>query len=374
VIAELLDTSASERTRHLDKMAAVSQLAGGLSRDVGLLVQEAEGAVRQVLAAGDSPSLQYRRLEEAAAALQRVGLITRQLGVLAEKPAPAPAPRSLAFAVKPLLPLVQRLAGPEVTVTTPPFDTSAWVCLQPGHLEQMLFHLVVNARDAMAQGGSLHLSVTKRTLEEPIAHRFGEIAAGTWAVLEVRDTGVGMAEDTLDRLFEPFFTTKPKGQGSGLGLATIYGMIRQMEGQVLVTSTLGHGTTISAWLPAQPPENMHANGLPEGTAILVVDEDDWVRTVTGRMLRKAGYGVLEAANLSDAWGILGGIAGSCVHAIIADGSLPGSPGLKLARQMAEERPGVRVIMTTGQPGQPGSDGILRKPFTGEQLVRALRGT
>ena len=142
----------------------------------------------------------------------------------------------------------------------------------------------------------------------------------------------------LGRLFEPFFTTKPVGQGSGLGLATIYGVVHHDVGQVMVTSATGQGTPVSVWWPGHPQTSAAQVADARGEAVLIVDDDDWVRTLTGRLLRRAGYGVMEAPQTSDALAILSGVAGACIKVVIADGALAGSPGVSLKRDWPANDP------------------------------------
>lgn len=358
---------------HADKMDAVARLAGGLSHDVGNLVDEAAVAVRDAMVTLPQSSPTQDALEQAAATLQRASMIARQLAGLAESRAPRPEPRNLATTIQELLPLATRLAGPAVRLDLEPLDGETLVRAGAGQLEQVVFHLVVNARDAMPEGGVLTIAARRDRLEVPQVHRYGVLPTGEWCVLAVRDTGRGMSEAVLGRLFEPFFTTKAPGMGSGLGLATVYGIAQQLGGQVLVDSAEGQGTTIALWLPRA----VDAAARAGDAAVLVVQADAWLRALSARALRRGGYRVLEAANGAEALALLDDIAGQQVEVVLAEGNLPGLAGEALAAAIAERRPGIRVVITTGrvdpEPTQrPGPlVRLLRAPFTPHDLLAAV---
>ncbi len=366
--------------RHSEKMGAVARLAGGLSHDVGGLVDSAAASVRDALAGTAPDDTRHEVLSDAAAALQRAGLIARQLEVLARHTPGRVAPRPLGRRVRDLVPLATRLAGPGIEVEVAELDPEVWVDAEAGQVEQVVFHLVVNARDAMPEGGSLRIAVARRVLDGPLVHRFGVVPAGDWVTLEVRDSGCGMDESVLSRLFEPFFTTKTPGQGSGLGLATVYGIARQLAGQVMVETAPGSGSAVTLWFPAGLPE-VDEGPLPDrdGVAVLVVEDDEWVRAVTARALRHAGYGVLEAADAPEALALLSDVAGAKVQVVLTDIVMPGMGGEVLARRLAAERPGVRLVLMTGRSPEMvagiGLEGVpvLHKPFSRSQLLAAIAG-
>src|SRR5690606_12349175 len=207
---------------HIEKMQAVSRVAGGMSHDLGDLVDLAVATIREAMVTDCSSLATRRHLEEATASLTRASLIARQLEALARTAPARPEPRPVGRAVADLVPLVERLSGDAVTVNSERLDRSTWVEADSGQIEQVVFHLVVNARDAMPAGRDLSRVVEARAGSSPRSHRYGVVAPGSWVVLEVGDTGEGMTEAVLEQLFEPFFTTKPPGFGSGLGLATVW--------------------------------------------------------------------------------------------------------------------------------------------------------
>lgn len=375
----LSDLERTAPLRHIEKMGALARLARGMSSDVGNLVGTASSSLREAMTLIDPDAPAHEPLADAAAALQRALLVARQLEALA-KPAPMRSePRELGGAVARLLPLVERLAGDTVVIEAGTLDRSAWIAADAGHVEQVLFHLVVNARDAMPEGGTLTLSVTRRQVAAPRHHRFGIVSAGTWVVLEVRDSGCGMDDLVMSRLFEPFFTTKQSGHGSGLGLATVYGIARQLDGQVMVESSPGAGACITLWLPAvaAPAGVVADTDMP--AAVLIVEDDEWVRAVTARALRRAGYGVLEATDAESALALLRDVAGRSVRVVVTDIVMPGMWGDALARRIAAERDDVRTVLMTGRAPELLGDAIgagatlLRKPFSRSQLLAAVAG-
>jgi nitrogen-specific signal transduction histidine kinase/CheY-like chemotaxis protein len=370
--------SSDRPEHHAEKMGAVSRVATGLSHDVGELVELAAASIRGVLGSLPAEDDSRQQLEDAAQALVRAALIARQLEVLSRSAPSRPAPRALGRTVSELLPLSSRLAGPEVSIHAGELDASAWISADAGQIEQVMFHLVVNARDAMPSGGRLGIAVRSVELEHARLHRYGILPAGKWSVLELRDTGVGMSDAVMSRLFEPFFTTKAPGLGSGLGLATVYGIARQLGGQVVVESSEGFGTTVSLWIPAGEPAPEPAGHVDGAAVVLVVDRDEWVRAVAARSLRRAGYGVLEASDVVEALNLLGDVAGKRVRTVLADLGTPGISGRGLVTTVAERWPAVRVVLMSGcVPDSAAPEnlpaGVLRKPFTRTDLLAAIAG-
>lgn len=361
--------------RHMEKMGAVTRVAQGLSHDVAQLVEDAASTIDVALATGATQD----RLAEAASTLKRVAMIARQLEAISRPLAPRAIPRPIGRAIVEMLPLLRRLAGDGVAVVITAIDETTWASVAMGQLEQVAFHLTVNARDAMPGGGELSVTVRRATIETTTSHRYGILAPGEWVVLEIADTGVGMDDAILARLFEPFFTTKAPGLGSGLGLATVYGIARQFGGQVVVESIPGVGTRFGVWLPGVGgiPATPDHDGERDTDAVLVVDDDEWVRAVTARSLRRAGRGALEAASASEAMRILDDIAGRCIGTVLTGLGMPGTSGVELAEQLHEAYPHLRIILMTGRspetlPPLPSPvAAVLHKPFSRAELLTAL---
>ncbi len=379
--APTLDDSFALRSHQAAKMTALTRIAGGITRDIGDVVEFAGSTVSEVLAELPSSHPVYDRLDDLRDSMQRVAAVTRQLRAFSGAPA-RPTSIDLDGVVERTRPMLERLAGPGVAVAWHPGATGIHTIAARGMVEQVLLTLVVNARDAMVDGGSIYISTSCVDLPEELVHRHGVVPPGRWALLDVRDSGVGMSEETAASLFEPFFTTKLPGMGTGLGLSSVYGMVRQASGQVIVASKPGEGTTVRVALPTSPstePAQLSALA-PADMAILVVDDDEWVRTVTARMLRRAGYGVLEADGGETALELLRGVAGRCVRLVLTDMMMPGMNGATLASVVELEHPAARVLIMTGYGGgmlpedRLGTDpnAVLAKPFTVDELLAAVR--
>ncbi|HET9133987.1 MAG TPA: ATP-binding protein [Gemmatimonadales bacterium] len=359
---------------HLDRLRALARLAGGLSADLGPLVDDALAGLRLVEARTTLAPEAAEPLAEAREALVRAAAITRQLAGFGRETAVRARPVSLEAVVGRLRPVIARLVGPYIDLDVRAAEPAAWLLADGGDLEQVLLHLVVNARDAMPLGGSLVIESTVRDLVEPAVHRFGIVPPGRWSVLTVRDSGAGMPPEALAHLFEPYHTTKGPGMGSGLGLATVFGAATRAGGQVAVTTAEGDGTTVEVWFPWHRTHDTDA-ALPE--AVLVVDDDAWMRTVAGRALRREGFGVLEASQGSEALALLRDVAGQHVGVMLTDLRMPGLDGVALAEVVRRERPGVRIVAMTGaapdgqelvlDPALP----LLRKPFSRAALLAAI---
>jgi CheY-like chemotaxis protein len=256
-----------------------------------------------------------------------------------------------------------------------------------GQLEQLVLNLVVNAADAMPDGGTVLLSTTNAELDAESAERSG-VAAGHFVQLDVTDTGYGMSKEVIARAFEPFFTTKPKGKGTGLGLATAYGIVQQAFGAIAIESVVGKGTTVRVLLPAQvgvQPETTRIRvastpeAAPSQAVVLVVEDEMAVRKSVIRMLSDRGYGTLQAAGPSSAIDIAKLWVGP-VDLLLTDIVMPGMSGDELARELRRGRPHLRVVYMTGYSGEldlsdlPIDGPVVQKPFTRDDLLAAVEET
>jgi CheY-like chemotaxis protein len=249
----------------------------------------------------------------------------------------------------------------ETTLTPDPWP----VYLDPGQMEQVLLQLTVNARDAMPQGGRLSIRLSNVSLEPSQAPPHPGLSPGDYVYLAIGDSGVGMTPEVQQRLFEPFFTTKPPGQGSGLGLATVHGVISQVGGQIWATSQLGVGSTFHIYLPrAGTPRGTWAlSRPPQGReTLLLVEDDPSLRTATARILRSLGYQVLEAADAQHALGLVAESSGP-IDLLLTDVVMPGLSGPELAQQLRHDRPELPVLFVSGYTEHAQLQSVLEQPHT-----------
>jgi two-component system cell cycle sensor histidine kinase/response regulator CckA len=369
-----------EQLRQAQKMEAVGRLAGGIAHDFNNLltvITSYTDLLLEDLDPGDpirEDVGQIRKAAEGAAAL------TRQLLAFSRQQALAPRVLSLKTSIASAEPLLERLIGEDVHLTTSVAPDLGAVKADPGQLEQVIINLAVNARDAMPTGGRLTIEAANVDQGE------GEGEGGRYVMLVLSDTGIGMDEETKSRIFEPFFTTKAAGKGTGLGLATVYGIVKQSGGFIGVHSELGRGTTFQVYLPRvdEPAETDTAGAaLPEprgGTeTVLVVEDEPPVRIVTRQVLERYGYAVLEAPDGETALHLAAKHHGP-IHLLLTDVVMPGLSGRQLADQLGRLRPAIKVLYASGYAenalahhGIPESGiSYLRKPFAPETLARRVR--
>jgi CheY-like chemotaxis protein len=275
--------------------------------------------------------------------------------------------------------LLRRLLGDDVQVRLRLAEDLAPVSVDPGQFHQVILNLAVNGRDAMPQGGTLTIETRNLTLHaEPHPRAIG-LSAGRYVVLTVSDTGVGMDALTRQRLFEPFFTTKEPGKGTGLGLATVHGIVKQSGGEIQVQSAPGKGTTFTIYLPAsETPPAPRARPAPTPSrgaeGILLVDDDPGVRSLAARLLERAGYRVQVAADGPEALRVLQS-AQAPIHLLLADVVMPGMSGIELAQEVQRWQPGIRVLLTSGYTEAAvgiGGAQFLNKPYTPDELTAKVR--
>jgi PAS domain S-box-containing protein len=372
-----------EQLRHSQRLEAIGRLAGGVAHDFNNLLTVILGSC-DLLAAKIPPGIPeigaIRQASEGAAAL------TRQLLAFGRKQVLQPRRLDLSEVAQRARRLLDRLLGAQIEIGTvlAPAGT-AIVRADPGQLEQVLVNLAVNAGDAMPEGGRLRLLTGVRTISETEA-AVGE-RSGRYAVLGVEDSGSGMDEQVRAHLFEPFFTTKEPGKGSGLGLATVHGIVAQSGGFLRVASAPGAGSTFEVFLPwvegaAEPAAGAAPSAESPSSGhetILLVEDSDPVRAVASRMLAKHGYRLLEAADGEAALRLAADHEGP-IALLLTDLVLPGITGRALADRLAVARPGLKILYTSGYSSDAAlRDGLiaggfsyLEKPFTGAQLAGKVR--
>ncbi len=353
---------AEERQDYAGRMAAVARLADGVASDVGELIAVADQAVRSALTDTRMSGV-AGTLGTAAGSLQRAMLIVRQLELFAGKTSPRMLPRRFDDAIAEVMPLVRRLAGSGVTVEEQSGDLDVELMMPAGAIEQVVMHLVVNARDAMPDGGTLTFRAGIDSVDHPVVHRFGIIGRGRWARITIADTGPGIAPSVVERLFEPFCTTKPSGSGSGLGLATVRSVISQCSGQITM-ETSPRGSSFGVWFPVRGIAAVESTART--ATVLVADEDPWTRAAARRLLRRAGYGVLEAADAETLVEIINGVAGPAIDIILLDRHLPGLEAARIDLSPAGETSGPAIVFMSEQgERQPG---WLAKPLGHAELI------
>jgi signal transduction histidine kinase/CheY-like chemotaxis protein len=379
-------TESEERLRQSQKLEAIGQIAGGMAHDFNNVLAAVLLQLEELRLLKNLPPTAREMIGEVDVAVQRAASVTRQLLVFSRRQAMQPQPENLNTLLDSHARLLRRAVPPSTTFTVVPSVDPLVVSVDAGMIEQVLLNLVLNARDATAPSGGIRLELTEEVLG---AGSVDPLPAGTYAVLRVIDNGCGIPEGDLPHIFEPFFTTKPPGRGTGLGLATAYGIVQQHGGALVARSTVGVGTSMAVWLPvvagavpvattAAPSVRPPAAARPHGT-ILIVEDEEAVRRLLRRVLEREGYAVLDVASGRDAleqWPTIGG----AVDLVITDLVMPGGvSGSELAVQLRESVPTLPIIFTSGFDPEfdPAShemvagDNFIPKPAKSEQILAVV---
>jgi PAS domain S-box-containing protein len=375
-----------EALRQAAKMEAIGRLAGGIAHDFNNLLTVITGYCELVLGGGADEAAWRQYVQAIQAAGQRAADLTRQLLALSRKQVLRPRVLDLNQVVCDQEEALRRLFGDGVALSTALAPRLRPVKADPAQVGQVLLNLAANALDAMPQGGTLTVATREAVVDEARARAHPGLRPGPYAVLEVRDTGRGMDARTLGHLFEPFFTTKEVGKGTGLGLATAYGTVKQSGGHIEAASEVGRGSTFTVYLPfaeglpapAGPPPG--DGDLPRGTeTVLVVEDEDGVRAFTCHVLRQSGYTVLEAPQGADALAVCDRHP-EPIHLVLTDVVMAGMSGPEFVRRLGERRPGLKVVFMSGYSDSTvlgpeafaGGARLLEKPFTPLALARTVR--
>ncbi len=376
---------AEEHIRQAQKMDAIGRLAGGLAHDFNNILGIITACTELLRSHIDGAAESGEYVANIRKAVDRGSALTRQLLAFSKKQKVQLQILDLNQRLKETVRLLRPLMGDDVEIAVLPRSTSAIVEADLGQLDQILINLAVNARDAMPRGGRFILETSNVRLDEVYAAQHGSIKPGSYVMLAVSDTGTGMDAATASRIFEPFFTTKEVGKGTGLGLATVYGIVQHSGGHIQVYSEVGRGTTFKIYLPnAEQKLGITSQDEAETvaparakTTILLVEDDDIMRKMTRKLLEEHGYDVVEAVD--------GNAAMECVEAhengidlLLTDVVMRGLSGPALAARLGESHPSLKVVFMSGYTGELIGDqnlgqgvALLEKPFTRATLLNTL---
>jgi signal transduction histidine kinase len=375
----------AEELRQVQKIDSLGRLAGGIAHDFNNLLTVIQGQADLILQDLHHDDPLRESVDDIQAAASRAADLTRQLLAFSRRQLLHPRVLDLNALLAESTRLLGRLLGEDIELATVYGDNLGLVRADPGQLDQVVVNLSVNARDAMPHGGTLTIETRNVTVDPAAAERHAAFRAGSYVLLTISDTGSGMSAEVLDRIFEPFFTTKDVGKGTGLGLAMVYGIVKQSGGWIWVSSEVGRGTTFEIYLPRvneaaapadPPPAVSHRRGTE---TVLVAEDDEGVRKLTCRSLRKSGYQVLEAANGGEAL-MLCERRQRPIDLLVTDVVMPGMSGPQLVERLKQLHPEMKVLYTSGYTDAAvvrlglldESLDFLQKPFTPAELNRKVR--
>jgi PAS domain S-box-containing protein len=374
------------QVRQSQKMEAIGQLAGGIAHDFNNLLTIITGYSEMLLTRLPVGDLSRESIGEIRKSAERAASLTRQLLAFGRKQVLAPVVLDLNEVVQEMEKMLRRLIGEDIELTTVLDSKLDLVKADPGQIEQVIMNLAVNARDAMPVGGKLVIETANVDLDELYIEAHSEARPGPYVTLAVSDTGCGMDERTQARIFEPFFTTKGPGKGTGLGLATVYGIVKQSGGYIFVDSELGNGTTFKIFLPPVPKEKaikkqrISSFKAPRGTeTLLLVEDEDAVRSLAGHALQSYGYNVLVASQGMEAIRLVENHQGT-IHLLITDVVMPQLGGRQLVDKLQHLQAGMKVLYLSGYTDDAvvrhglmeGEAAFLQKPFPPVVLAHKVR--
>jgi len=371
------------------KMEAIGRLAGGVAHDFNNILGIINACTEFLRDRLDPAAEPSHYVENITKTVERGSALTRQLLAFSRTPAIQPCILDLNERLKDISRLLRPLMGDDVEVLIVSRSPSAVVEADPGQLDQILVNLAVNARDAMPRGGKFILETRMERFDEAFAEQHQAMAAGKYVLLAVSDTGSGMDEATVSRIFEPFFTTKEIGKGTGLGLATVYGIVKQSSGHILVYSEPGHGTTFKIYLPSadhkiglgSKPEAETVAPKRQGTTILLVEDDEIMRSLTRQLLQEHGYTVIEADDGKSALEAVESHPGR-IDLLLTDVVMRRMSGPELVERLSASHPNLKFVFMSGYTGELIAERevlkrgitLLEKPFSRTALLNIIHTT
>ena len=375
-----------EQYRQSQKMEAIGQLASGVAHDFNNLLTVIQGNASMLTTREVDQAELHDHVEQIIQASERAAGLTRQLLLFSRKQIMQPTNLDLNEVTGNMTRMLQRIVGEDIALQADYAQGLPPIHADPGMIEQILLNLAVNSRDAMPTGGRLTISTSTEVLDETQAKQHRETAPGTYACLSVSDTGCGIPPEILPRIFEPFFTTKEVGKGTGLGLATVYGIVRQHRGSISIESVPGQGTTFRIYFPetrSSAPKAVVPSGgtLFDGTeTILLVEDEPALKMIVARVLAQCGYTVLTAISGVKALEVWREHHEK-IHLLMTDMVMPGGvSGRELATRLTTDKPGLKVIYTSGYSAELAGKGLalhegvnfLQKPWGMKRLKRTVR--
>ncbi|NOY09703.1 MAG: PAS domain S-box protein [Spirochaetes bacterium] len=375
-----------EEFRQAQKMEAIGRLAGGVAHDFNNLLTVIQGSSEMILLELNKNSSIYPLVEQIMEAGKRAESLTRQLLAFSRKQTLQPKVINLNKLIRDMEKMIKRLIGEDIIFSTNYSNSRRKIKADPGQIEQIILNLVVNARDAMPEGGELEIETQDVTIAEQDAELLEELTPGDYVLLSVTDTGTGMDKETKTHVFEPFFTTKESEKGTGLGLSTVYGIVKQSSGAIRIYSEPGMGTAFHIYFPAteeqhQQKDESHSisTDLTGKETVLIVEDEDDVRKVAARSLKYYKYNILEARNAGEAIDICKNY-GDKISLLLTDVILPGTNGKKLSKEILKIIPRIKIIFMSGYTdnaithyGLLDPDiNFIQKPFTMQILTRKVR--
>jgi PAS domain S-box-containing protein len=374
-----------EQLRQSQKIEAIGRLAGGIAHDFNNVLTAILGYSQILLSDMGADDPRREDMQEIERAAERAAALTRQLLAFSRRQVLQPQILNLNELVGNLDNFIRRLIGEDIDLRTRLAPDLWMVSADAGQIEQVVMNLAVNSRDAMPAGGKLTIETANVPLDQEYARHHIAIVPGDYVMVAVSDTGMGMDEETRNRLFEPFFTTKGPGKGTGLGLSTVYGIVKQSGGNIWVYSEPGRGSTFKIYFPRSSGTAVESGAKVKPTTtrgtetVLLTEDEDGVRQLASKVLRGLGYVVLEARSGREAVSVTEAFTGN-IHLLLTDVVMPEFSGSELAQRIGVMRPGIKVLYMSGYTNEAiihhgvlaSNIAYLQKPFTPDVLARKVR--